>query len=566
MAAVLIPVIIHLFRFRRYRKVYFSNLRFIEDLQLETRRRTRLRHLLVMMARMLAIASLVLAFAQPYTPLRGGDNAGARRNVIVFLDNSFSMESVSAEGTLLQVARDRATAIAQAYGPADQFALMTHDFEGRHQRFYSRDEFQELVQSVEISPLSRSLEEVMLRASDLCGEEGVKAELFLISDFQRTMMGESFPGVDSSLRTFLIPLEANALSNLYVDTAWFSSPARYAGQQARLNVRVVNAGQGDYEKVPLRLKLNGEQRAVASLDVPAGQSLELSLSFRLDEPGWYHGAIELTDYPVTYDDRYHLAFPVSDRIPLLAIHEGSPSPYLSALFAGDSAFSFSATPYLSVDYASLGRNSLVIADGLNTLPSGLADALLNFTRDGGSVILYPGEDIDPSGYSAFLGAFGLGLSGTPDTTDARVADLDPSHPLFEEVFEGEGAREGQRMDLPLVYSHYPLTPAVGSGGEVLLGMDNGRPFLLSGSPGPGRVYLFASPLREEWSSLPRHALIVPLLYRMALMSRPVQHISHTIGGDDGLRFPGISRAAEVLTLVGQEDGTEIIPGIRTQGS
>jgi len=94
--AVSIPLIIHLFNFRKFRKVYFTNVRFLEELKQHTRKQSKLRHLLVMISRMLAIASLVMAFAQPYIPHKNTTSRPDSVNQVnIYIDNSFSMEALS---------------------------------------------------------------------------------------------------------------------------------------------------------------------------------------------------------------------------------------------------------------------------------------------------------------------------------------------------------------------------------------------------------------------------------------------------------------------------------------
>ena len=66
--ALAIPIIIHLFFFRRFKKVYFTNVRFLKEIKEETSARQRLKNLLVLLMRLLAMAALVLAFAQPFLP------------------------------------------------------------------------------------------------------------------------------------------------------------------------------------------------------------------------------------------------------------------------------------------------------------------------------------------------------------------------------------------------------------------------------------------------------------------------------------------------------------------
>src|SRR3954466_8318477 len=64
-----IPVIVHLFNFRRFKKIYFTNVRFLREIKQDTQSKSRLRHLLILISRILAVTFLVLAFAQPYIPV-----------------------------------------------------------------------------------------------------------------------------------------------------------------------------------------------------------------------------------------------------------------------------------------------------------------------------------------------------------------------------------------------------------------------------------------------------------------------------------------------------------------
>ena len=172
LAAIAIPIIIHLFNFRRFRKVFFTNVKFIEELKQQTRQQSQLRHLLVLLMRILAIAALVLAFAQPFIPVNEDQaNRKATNAVSIYVDNSFSMEAESPEGSLLNQALNKARETAAAYESSDQFQLLTNDFEGRHQRFVSREDFLELLNEVELSPVTRAVSEVYKRQSELLNSE-----------------------------------------------------------------------------------------------------------------------------------------------------------------------------------------------------------------------------------------------------------------------------------------------------------------------------------------------------------------------------------------------------------
>ena len=107
LTALAIPIILHLFYFRRYKKVFFSNLRFLREVKEETSARNKLRNLLILLARLLAMAGIIFAFAQPVIPLKNAVKAGIR-DVSVFIDNSFSMQSFGKDLSLFDKARQKA--------------------------------------------------------------------------------------------------------------------------------------------------------------------------------------------------------------------------------------------------------------------------------------------------------------------------------------------------------------------------------------------------------------------------------------------------------------------------
>src|SRR5512138_3068082 len=187
--AVTIPVIIHLFNFRKFRKIYFTNVRFLEELKQQTRKQSKLRHLLVMIARMIAIAALVLAFAQPYlTRVKNAARPDAISQVSVYIDNSFSMEALATNGPLIEAAKTRAREIATAYRSSDMFMLTTNEFEGRHQRWLSKEEFLQLVDEIQPSPTVRTVSEVTGRQYESFNDAPGQAKVcYLISDFQLSM-------------------------------------------------------------------------------------------------------------------------------------------------------------------------------------------------------------------------------------------------------------------------------------------------------------------------------------------------------------------------------------------
>jgi len=229
--ALAIPIIIHLFNFRKFRKVYFSNVSFLKEVKQETQSKSQLKHILVLIMRMLAIACLVLAFAIPYIPGEGRQSAGDRA-VSIYLDNSFSMDGVSTNGRLFEIARNRIIELVNdSYETTDRFQLITNDFEGKHQRLVNRDEFLKLVNETEISATTRKLSEVMARQQDALAEGEIPEQhAFWFSDFQKSVTDLDALPADSGMTVYLQPVQAEEVRNLYIDSIWFNTPVRQLNQ------------------------------------------------------------------------------------------------------------------------------------------------------------------------------------------------------------------------------------------------------------------------------------------------------------------------------------------------
>jgi len=560
--ALSIPVIIHLFQFRRFRKVYFSNVRFLQQLSDESKKQSKLKHLLILLARMLALAALVMAFARPYIPVEDSRIVAEGHAVGVYIDNSFSMDALARQGRLLDEAKDRAREVASLYQPTDRFLLLTNDFEGRHQRFVSREEFLSMVDEVSLSPAIRTIGEVMERKQELfSGEPFEGRRAYLLSDFQKSTAGFDELEPDTTIMHYFLPLRAQRSDNVFVDSCWFETPVMLARQTATLNVRVRNDSEQSLENQPLRLYIDGVQRTVASYDLQPGGYSDIELSWTVSGDGIQQGYVEILDYPVTFDDRLYFSYRITTGIPVLTIDRQSPSPYLNALFGRDTTFSYSNMPEFSVDFSRFAQKDLIILNGLNRIPAGLSMELRRFVEEGGSLAVIPGENLDIGSYNEFLSALGTDTYSRLDTNSMRVTSLNELHELFTGVFE----EIPENIDLPRTRKHYVLSRGVRSPGEYLMQLQNGNPFITAHQTGNGRVYLFSAPLKDEFSNFQRHAVFVPTLVNMALQSRAFQQLYHTIGDDAPLTIRGATPGPEqVFNIRGDE--FEMIPEQRRAGN
>jgi hypothetical protein len=559
--AIAIPIIIHLFNFRRFKKVYFTNVSFIQELKQQTQKQSRLKHLLILLMRILAIVVIVLAFAQPYIPVSTTViNPKEKNAVSIYVDNSFSMQAESEKGTLLDAAKEKAKEIISVYKNSDEFQLVTNDFEGRHQRFVSKDEIIDLIDEINISPVVKTLPEIYKRQQTIFRDnQGPQNSSYIISDFQHGMIGGSFPLIDSTIGSFLIPLSALNKDNLYIDSCWFKSPVQQKNQVVELIVRIQNNSANEYEKIPVRLSINEKQRAVASFDIGAYATTEVILGYTNYESGIQYGKLEIDDYPISFDDQFYFNYLVSDVTSVLTINGNGENLFLNSLFGNDSTFVYENVKQGNIDFSNLGFNQLIILNELKNLSSGLEQELHQFVENGGSLIVIPHDQLDPINYRSLFGLLQIGNYTELDTVDTRIDYINLEHPLYTNVFDDLP----DNIDLPVVFQYYKIKVNTRSAYQKILQLREGNPFLNIYNAGEGKVYLFAVPFQVSFSNFPKHAIFVPTLYKIAISSIISDDLYYIIGEQKVVPVRNLDLENDnVLVIKDQHSDFEFIPELR----
>ncbi|HYK76667.1 MAG TPA: BatA domain-containing protein [Daejeonella sp.] len=560
--ALAIPILIHLFHFRKFRKVYFSNIRFLQSIEQQTSSRKNLKHRLILAARMLAVAFLVFAFARPYLPSQDGSAAGKQNVVSIFVDNSYSMEALNKEGSLFDEARRRAKEIASAYGLNDKFQLLTHDFEGRHQRLVNYDDFLNAVDEIKISGSPKNLQQILSRQQDIFAKERhARKTAYIISDFQKNLLGREPAKADSSVNVRLVQLKSNPLPNVSIDSLWFVSPIHKPEQAEKLVVKLRNNSDRPAENVPIKLLVNKQQKALGTLSIPARESRADTLSFSNIGPGWQAAEIQITDYPVVFDDRFFFSFQVQPNLEVLAINGQRENPYLQAVYRSDPYFSLQNVAVGNINYSQLGRYPLIILNELSNYSEGLIRELQAYVQKGGRLLIFPSLQSNLSSFSELLRNLKTDLPEQILTTETKVAAINLQHPVFRGVFE----HIPQKLDLPLAKKYLRYSSQSKTNRQNLLELPGRQVFLSEYHLGKGKVFLSAVPLSDEAGNLPRHSVFVPIMYQLAMLSRQDQHLFYTLGQDQALELPKITLNAN-QTLKLRKDQFEAIPDMQQTGN
>jgi hypothetical protein len=524
LASIAIPIIIHLFNFRRFKRIYFTNVALLQEVQQETRSQRNLKHILVLMARIFAIVFLVLAFVQPFIPAASGGGQQGVSAVSVYIDNTFSMSGVGKEGELLQASKNKAREIADAYSSTDLFQLLTADFEGKHQRLVSREDFLRMVDEVEVSPASRNLSEIVARQKEALNKEPYSKKIaYILSDYQQNMVDVEAINSDSTILTELVKLQANPKANLSVDSVWLITPYVQVNQPAQLMVRVKNFGE-EQENIPLTLKINEVQKGLANFSIAKNETKTIEMTFTATTQGWQNAVLEMMDAPVSFDDKLYFSFEVKQEINILSIYPEEESNALGAVYGKiDEYYNLTQVSDKQLDYSAFPNYSLIVLDGVKTISSGLNAELNKFVTTGGTLIAFPPaeEKLDAS-LNEFLGALGARQWQNFNTQNQRVNYLNAEHPVFRNTFE----KLQNNIDKPVIQKYFN-TP-VGNG-EPIMRLQNGQVFLSHNTKENGNIYIFNSPLNNEWNNFSAHALFVPVMLNIALNSVTNPDLFYTIG-------------------------------------
>lgn len=554
-----IPIIIHLFNFRRYKKIPFTNVRFLRELKEESSGQSRLKKLLILASRLLAVLFLVLAFAGPFIPLSPNIDPASANEISVYLDNSFSMETQTTEGNLLEDAKKKAREIANAFSANDRFQLITNDFDGKSQRLVSRDEYLNLIDEVKVSPASRKIQEISDRQFAVFGKDkSVAKSSFIISDFQKSMFNSAVLKLDSSIKTnWILIAKKEEASNLNIDSAYFISPLHQQNSSEQLVVSVRNYGKEAVQNLPIKLILNGQQKSIGNITIGENSFALDTVSFQTSNAGIQNVSISITDFPITFDDTYHLSYSTQDRKSISILSESEPNKYLNSVYQSEPFFQVTNFTSGTIDYKKLSESNLVILDGLQSISSGLKLELEKFVSSGGSLFVFPSEKADLISYQSALSNVGSDYLTSINSIPNEVNFINLESQLFKSVFE----KIPKNLDLPKVKNHFLFSKSANRNAENILSMKAGESFLNQYQYKKGKVYLCAVPMNAENSNLPSHSVFVPMMYRAALLSFQEYPLAYKIGSDNLLETAPISLSKnQNLKLIGEN--FELVPELR----
>lgn len=537
LSALAIPIIIHLIQLRKYKRIDFSNISFLQSLEKQQRNTNRLKHLLVLLARLLSIFFLVLAFAQPFIGADATKQVGSKNYVSVYVDNSFSMERQAKEGTLFNEAKRKAKEIVMAYGPNDEFQLLSNEFSGYQQRWLNREQFLQNLAELKIKPEVRSLKEVVSRQTSLLqNKQNQQSSAFVISDFQHSFIeGTQRSDFDSSVQWQMILLESNRNYNMSIDSVWFYSPLHFPNSEEVLLVKLKNHSSDDVENIPYDIILNDEVIGVGNANVQAESYVIDTFKFKNRSTGPQSGYVRLKDQSLAFDNEYFFAYQVEKSRNVAIIKGSEASNFVEEVYRTEPFFNVKTYSYLQVDFAYLNSCDVIVLNELDDYSSGLLSEIDKALSAKKVIVSIP--SIKPGlKFNVFNERFGLAKQTELLKKTERIERINVNSNLFKDLFVG---KRNNRLDLPTLSAYYPFEKSIQLA-EPLMQLSNSQSVLNRYSLKSGVIYQFAMPLQTSASDLPKHSLIVPMFLRMGTIHHSADDIAYTIGSNKSIPFSNIS--------------------------
>lgn len=503
-----------------------------------------------MLLRMLALACLVLAFANPYLPALQGE-AGQLRYINLYLDNSPSMTSGALQLSKISEVRSKAADFIKALPPDYRVQILSNDFSGRQMRYYAPAEALGLVDEIEESYSSRSLETLLERIEAANRENKIEeSDIYLFSDFQETAFKAKESLGDKRIKVVMSSLKGPT-ANIAIDSVWFYEPVLQPGFDQVLKAKLSYSGDGEENEVVLSLSINGEVQGVQKLQVEPGMNKEAEFTIRTEDPNHYYGTLEIDagDDP-TFDNVLYFNFQVAQPFRIMLTGSDRNLPSYQNLFR-DSIYQLDYTPESAIDYGELSSYDLIIVDSPENLSSGFQTAVQNNLTDGKNLIVIPASD-NVSAINQLLAGLGKPVL-EPKRPALRARSISWEDPHFSQVF----SNTSDKPALPSAEFYYPY-PA--SAGYPLILLENGRPLVTRLPSGNGDIILFLSSL--DSSGLKRQPLIVPLVLNAALFSRENQSLYTLAGKPSGPAFAGPETDQVIAIRLSEGD---MIPRQRRKG-
>lgn len=514
---LIIPVIVHLFQLRKFRREYFTNVKVLKKVTQQTRRSSNLKKWLVLATRLFLLASIIFAFSQPFFPDQTKGTGSLE--TVIYLDNSYSMQASGQQGRLFE----RSIQELLENLPEDQeFALFTNTEEFPD---VTRQDLQEL----EFSSTQLDHKTILLKAENFFSRDTTtKKKLLLISDFQKSFaLPQDFQLKNTAIYALVVKPES--LENIRLDSAFISSEA--AGDQI-LNIEI-SASQHFTNTSAVSL-FNGD-KLIGKTGVDFSQNKKQQLDFPISEEELPSGRIQIEDDGLAFDNSLFFSINKTEPINISSINNADDA-FMKRIFTLPE-FKYTSFSNTELNYNALAQAKVIILNEVSEISNSLLNTLSQKRLENTIFIFIPSVDEMGANYRLFARSLGLRGFQNKQAQEKRITGISFQDPIYHGVFENEIAN----FEYPKVQISYEMS----NSSPAILSFQDQEPFLT----GIGNNYFFSAALNAQNSNFTRSPLVVPTFYKMGISALQPPPLYYILGETNLIEVPVSTGNDEILQLI-----------------
>jgi len=528
--AASIPILIHLFNLRKLKKIEFSTLAFLKELQKNKIRKVKLKQWILLALRVLIILLLVFAFARPTLKglAIGGTTSAAKTTAVFIIDDTFSMSVIDNQGSLLNQAKAAAKSLLKNFQEGDEAALIlvSQSNESEVGLSKSKVDIQKSIDAIEPSYQSGILHNSITKAVQILSQsKNFNKEFYILSDFQsgrladEKILSEFSQVLDERVRVYAINYSGKEVYNLGIDDLKINTQIFEKEKPVNFSVTVTNYSTRSVDNVIVSQFVNNERIAQVSANLGAGESKVLNIEATVKSTGFIDVFAEIEDDEILQDNRRFTSIFVPDNIPIIIFtDEPADSRFVElALTALENRNTFVITKknLNEVSAYDLKRYEAVLIIGSQNLNA--SAKLKEYSINGGGLLIAPGSKTDLASYQKLLSEMGL---PSPSSLVGKIGgqtnlflfeSTDLNHPVFQDIFTN---KEKTKIESPDIFSYFRLNTQ--GKGQSIITMQDGSSFLGEYRLKNGRIFLLNSAPILTWNNFPIKGIFVPLINKSIL--------------------------------------------------
>lgn len=522
---LVIPILVHLFQLRRFKKEYFTNVRFLKELSIQTRKSSKIKKWLLLITRLLLLTALIIAFAQPFFKAKDAKNNS--NEMYIVLDNSYSMQAKGNKGELLK----RAIQELLENTPENQtFSLITNN-----ETFWNTDikSIQKEVQNISYSTLPFQLESAMAKIKSR--KSANNKDVVIITD-AIDLKPKQLKSIDKNFNTYFINPEAEQKNNIAIDSVY------------------MNQTLNDFYEIGVSLKSFGKQNNAIPIGLYDNNKLvaktlvkyekqETTINFTIPKKD-FNGYVSLNDAGLKFDNVFYFSITKPEKTNVISIGKTEKSSFLTRIYTAEE-FNYSNFTIETLDYNSIEKQDAIVLNELENLPQALVTNLKSFAEKGGNLVFIPSEVNKIPETNKFLGLLGQVQFVNNQNTNKLITKIAFQHPLFQSVFE----KEIDNFQYPNTKQNFELKTT----NPPILSYEDQSCFLTSIQNQISSVYVFAAPINKMNSNFQNSPLIVPIFYNMAQNAQKTGVNALTIGENQPFLVATNLSKDEILEVKNNDD-------------